>query len=161
MIADENETTRQFRSSNISPHLSLQSRSQIFQLSLDFGNYTTSFSQDGSALLLGGSKGHLALLDWKTKKARKEWHVKERVRDVKFLQNDKMVAVAQKEHCHVYDDQGLEIHRLRNMPEPLWLEYLHYHFLLCSISAFGLLSYQDISTGQIVAEHKTKIRDVN
>lgn len=45
------------------------------------------------------------------------------------------------------------------MPEPVGLEYLPYHYLLCSISKMGLLGYQDVSTGQIVVEHKTKVRE--
>jgi U3 small nucleolar RNA-associated protein 7 len=141
--------------------LSKQTLSQIFSLKLDFGDYQIDFSQDGQHLCLAGSKGHVALLDWKQKKLKKEWNLTQRIRDVRSIAQGRMVAVAQKDWAHIYDDQGLEVHRLRNMPEPLWLEYLNYHFLLCSISSFGLLSYQDISTGQIVAEHKTKVRDVS
>lgn len=129
-------------------------------MKLDFGDYNIDFSHDGQYLCMAGSKGHVSILDWKQKKLKKEWNLAQRVRDVKSIAQGRMVAVAQKDWAHIYDDQGLEIHRLRNMPEPLWLEYLPYHFLLCSISSFGLLSYQDVSTGKIVAEHKTKVRDV-
>lgn len=160
MIPDENETTRQFRSSNLAPVLSLQTRSQVFSLSLGFGEYKVDLSHDGTRLAMAGSKGHVSLLDWKDKTLVHEWHTNQRIRDIKVLAQGRLVAAALKDWAIVYDHQGLEVHRLRNMPEPRWLEYLPYHYLLCSISNFGLLGYQDISTGKIVAEHKTKIRDV-
>ena len=141
--------------------MSMQTVSQVFSLKLDFGEYNIDYSHDGKYLCMGGSKGHVALLDWKQKSLKKEWNVGQRIRDIKSIAQGRMVAVAQKDWAQIYDDQGLEIHRLRNMPEPLWLEYLNYHFLLCSISTFGLLSYQDVSTGQIVAQHRTKVRDVS
>jgi U3 small nucleolar RNA-associated protein 7 len=160
LVADDNETTRQFRTANLKSEMSMQMRSQIWDVKLDFGEYRCDFGQDGKTLALAGSKGHVALLDWKQKRLMKEWRLTERTRDIKVVAQNRMVAVAQKDFVSVYDEQGLEVHRLRNMPEPQWLEYLPYHFLLCSISSFGLLSYQDLTTGQIVAEHKTKVREV-
>jgi U3 small nucleolar RNA-associated protein 7 len=133
----------------------------VYDLELEFGQYFIDFTRNGQSLALAGSKGHVALMEWKTKKLVSEFQVKEKVKDVKWLHSEQMVAVAQKQFVHIYDHQGLEVHRLRNMPEPIHLEYLPFHYLLTSISAFGLLSYQDISTGQIVVEHKTKVRDVS
>jgi hypothetical protein len=37
------------------------------------------------------------------------------------------------------------------------LEFLPHHFLLCSVGSAGVLRYQDTSTGQIVATHRTKL----
>lgn len=45
-------------------------------------------------MLLAGRKGHISLLDWKEKDLTLEFHAKELVRDVKFLQNEQMFAVA-------------------------------------------------------------------
>lgn len=70
-----------------------------------------------------------------------EFHVKEKVRAVKFLQNKKFISVAQKECVYIYDDQGIELHRLGGMHTPLHLEYLPYHYLLASISERGKLVY--------------------
>lgn len=39
-----------------------------------------------------------------------------------------------------------------------YLEYLPYHYLLTSMGKEGSLMYRDISTGEIVATHKTKIK---
>ena len=51
-------------------------------------------TRNGRNLLLGGKKGHLALLDWKEKDLRLEFQTKQLIRDVKFLQNEQMFAVA-------------------------------------------------------------------
>lgn len=47
-----------------------------------------------------------------------------------------------------------------NIHEPRQLEYLNYHFLLCSLSKWGKLTYTDVSIGKTVAELKTKIQEV-
>ena len=40
--------------------------------------------------------------------------------------------------------------------EPEHLSYLPFHFLLASAGHAGWLKYNDVSTGQFVAEHNTK-----
>ena len=56
----------------------------------------------------------------------------------------------------MYDQNGVELHKMASHIEPLRLEFLPYHFLLASIGLTGVLTYQDTSTGSIVAMHKTK-----
>jgi U3 small nucleolar RNA-associated protein 7 len=68
-----------------------------------------------------------------------------------------MFAVAQSKHVYMYDLNGVELHRLASHIEPTKLEYLPYHFLLVSASNTGFLKYQDISTGQTVVEHRSKL----
>jgi len=68
-----------------------------------------------------------------------------------------MFAVAQSKYVYMYDLNGVELHRLSGHIEPTKLEYLYYHFLLVSASNTGFLKYQDISTGQTVAEHRSKL----
>ena len=158
--ADDNETTRQFRHKHITPLVSLQNSQQIYNLDLDFGDYKIDFSRNGQELLLAGSKGHIAQLEWKTKQLKSEFHVKEKISAVKFLQNTKFVAVGQSKCVYIYDDQGVELHQLGAMHEPSHLEYLPYHYLLAGVSKRGKLVYQDVSTGDIVAEIKTKTPNV-
>jgi U3 small nucleolar RNA-associated protein 7 len=82
----------------------------------------------------------------------------------------------------IYDRDGVELHRLKSHIEPTCLEFLPFHWLLatvvCNFVIFitttvavwftfihfhllqgnpGYLKYQDISTGQLVAEHRTKL----
>jgi hypothetical protein len=100
---------------------------------------------------LAGSKGHIAIMDWKKKNLKCEFNVKEKIRDIKFLHNETLYAVAQMKYLYIYDNTGAEVHRLKTHPEPVHLEFLPYHFLLSTMSKEGLLTYQDVSTGQLVA----------
>jgi len=72
-------------------------------------------------LALAGTKGHIAILDWKKKSLKCEFNVKDKIRDIKFLQNDSMIAVAQKKFLYIYNNVGAELHRLKNHAEPLHL----------------------------------------
>jgi U3 small nucleolar RNA-associated protein 7 len=61
----------------------------------DFGPYNSfDVSRNGRNLLLAGKKGHLCVVDWKDKDLVSEFHVKQLVRDVHFLNNQNMFAVA-------------------------------------------------------------------
>ena len=85
-----------------------------------------------------------------------EFQTTQLVRDVHFLQHQNMFAVAQKKYLYIYDSQGIELHQLRDVIEPSILEYLPYHYLLCSASKLGFLKYLDITCGKEVAECKTR-----
>lgn len=56
----------------------------MFDLSLDLGPYSIDYSRNGNHLLLGGRKGHIALMDWNSFKLESEIFVNETVRDVKY-----------------------------------------------------------------------------
>jgi U3 small nucleolar RNA-associated protein 7 len=119
------------------------------------GPYRCSYTRNGRHLLLGGRKGHLAAMDWQTGKLLCEINVNETVRDVTWLHSNAFFAAAQKKHTYIYDGQGVEIHRLKQHTEVHRMEFLPYHFLLATIGQAGYLRYQDTSTGNIVAEHRT------
>ena len=66
----------------------------------------------------------------------------EGARDVTFLQDQSFYAVAQKRNVFVYDKDGVEVHRLGNIVDPLRLEFLPWHWLLVAIvgiSGFGFV----------------------
>lgn len=154
--ADEGEKTLKFSQDQLKPHLQQSVKNNIFDLDLDHGPYCIDYSLNGSQVLLGGQRGHVAMLDWKSKLPICEFAVKERVRAVKFLQNKSMFAVAQKKYLYIYDDQGMELHAMKQHIEPKLLEFLPYHFLLASASKRGHLKYQDVTTGEVIAEMNSK-----
>lgn len=139
-------------------HIDERSRQKVFDLDLDqFGPYTFNFTRNGRHLIMGGRKGHIGLMNWGNMSLTSELHLRETVRDVTFLHDETMYAVAQKKYLYVYDQQGTELHCLKHHFDVNALEFLPYHFLLVSVGKTGYLKYIDTSTGGNVAEHRTKM----
>jgi len=90
------------------------------------------------------------MFDWQSSRLSCEIQVKESIRDVQFLHNETMYAVAQKKYTYIYDRTGMEIHCLKSHIDVNRLQFLPYHFLLASVGATGYLKYQDTSTGACV-----------
>jgi U3 small nucleolar RNA-associated protein 7 len=74
-----------------------------------------------------------------------------------FLHNELLYAVAQKRSLFIYDHTGLELHCLKRHDHVNRLTFLPYHLLLVSADDHGTLRYLDTSTGQPVAEIRTKL----
>ncbi|KAF6752045.1 WD repeat-containing protein 46 [Ephemerocybe angulata] len=85
----------------------------------------------------------------------------EAARDVTFLQDQSFFAVAQKRNVFVYDRDGVEVHRLNNIIDPLRLDFLPWHWLLVAVTNSGHLSYTDTTTGTQIAVHRTKLGACN
>lgn len=153
------EKTYKISQAEIKKNVDIQTARKAFDLKLpDLGPYNIDYSRTGNHLLIGGSKGHIAAFDWKQGILSSEIQVGETVRAVKWLQSDnQFFAVAQKKYTFIYDSQGTEVHKLKKHIGAMALEYLPFHFLLASASDSGLLRYQDVSTGDLVAEIRTKL----
>lgn len=108
-------------------------------------------------LAIAGRRGHVAAFDWQSGRLHTELHLNETCRAIRWLHNESFFAVAQKKCVYIYDKDGLEVHQLRNHSDVNQLEFLPYHWLLASIGNAGFLKYQDTSTGQLVAEFRTKL----
>lgn len=129
-----------------------------YDLSLPYGPYKISFTGNGRNILIGGNRGHLASFDAKTGHLKSELEVpEERIFDCCWLWGNSAYAVAQKRCVAIYDATGLELHSLESHSQPLALQFLPYHFLLCSVGASGMLRYQDVSTGERVAELRSRL----
>ncbi|PJF16724.1 hypothetical protein PSACC_03490 [Paramicrosporidium saccamoebae] len=151
------EKTYRISQDEISKAVSLQSSKKHFELKLtDSGSYNIDYTRDGRHLLIAGRRGHVAAIEWECGRLRCELQLDDTVRAAKWLQNETFFAVAQTNYVYVYDTDGSEVHRLGKHAEVDFLEYLPYHFLLASIGNKGMLRYQDMTTGQIVAEHHSK-----
>jgi U3 small nucleolar RNA-associated protein 7 len=141
--AEGMEKTYKFKQEAIKAAVDVGSAKKVFTLRLeDLGPYSSRYSRNGRFLLLGGKRGHLALADWMSGSLKCEVQVKETVRDISFLHNETMFAAAQKKYVYIYDNQGLEVHCMRNHIEVNRMAYLPYHFLLATVGNAGFLKYQ-------------------
>ncbi|BGP50596.1 putative U3 small nucleolar RNA-associated protein 7 [Rhodotorula kratochvilovae] len=140
----------------------LAAQGQQFSLDLpEFGPYAVDYTRNGRHLAIAGRLGHVGTFDALSSSLHSELHLRETVRDVKWLHDESFFAVAQKKYVYIYDKQGLEVHQLRAHIEVNRMEFLPFHFLLATIGNPGYLKYQDTSTGQLVAEHRTKLGAVD
>ncbi|XP_075411569.1 WD repeat-containing protein 46 [Tenrec ecaudatus] len=149
---EDGEDTAKIRQADIVEAVDIASAAKHFDLNLrQFGPYRLNYSQTGRHLAFGGRRGHVAALDWVTKKLMCEINVMEAVRDIRFLHSEALLAVAQSRWLHIYDNQGIELHCIRRCDRITRLEFLPFHFLLASASETGFLTYLDVSVGKIVA----------
>ncbi|GES57160.1 U3 small nucleolar RNA-associated protein 7 [Aspergillus terreus] len=154
----ELERTYKVRQDEIKQSVGIETAKKGFELKLeDLGPYRCDYTRNGRELLLAGRKGHVATMDWRSGKLGCELQLGETVRDARWLHNNQFFAVAQKKYLYIYDHTGTELHCLSKHLEPLYLEFLPYHFLLASVQMSGHLKYTDTSTGQMVAEIPTRM----
>ncbi|KAG5460374.1 MAG: WD40-repeat-containing domain protein [Olpidium bornovanus] len=156
--AEGMERTYKFTQKQLSEHLDVGTKKKLLNLRLDtFGPYNLDFTRNGRHMLVAGRKGHVATFDWHMGRLASEIQLKETVRDAVWLHNEMYHAVAQKKYVYIYDHRGAEIHCLKKHIEVNKMQFLPYHFLLASVGNAGYLKYQDTSTGQLVAEHRTRL----
>ena len=68
----------------------------------------------------------------------------------RWLHVETMLAAAQKEYTYIYDNQGTELHCIKQMHRINRLEFLPYHFLLVGAGGASHLHWCDVSIGQMV-----------
>ncbi|KJH45941.1 BING4CT domain protein [Dictyocaulus viviparus] len=162
--ADDGEHTYTIRQKEIADSVDLANASKasyfrfFFELHLEnYGPYRISYTDNGRHLLLGGKKGHVATMDWQLKKLHCEINVMEIVRDVQWMHTENIYAVAQRHYTYVYDNQGTEIHCVKQLHKIRRLQFLPRHFLLVASSDTGWLHWLDVSVGKIVTSFPARM----
>ncbi|GAA5886132.1 hypothetical protein JCM16303_000057 [Sporobolomyces ruberrimus] len=164
LMEAENDMERTWRTTQkeIVENSSVATEGKAFSLNLEeFGPYAVDYTRNGRHLAIAGRKGHVATFDWQSGRLHSELQLGETVRAIRWLHDESFYAVAQKKYVYIYDKDGLEVHQLRQHIEVNQMEFLPYHFLLATIGNPGYLKYHDTSTGQLVAEHRTKLGSCN
>jgi len=158
-VENEMEKTYKLTQNQIRPYLDEQTVRHMYDLRLDqYSPYGMNYDLSGRCgLLFGKNGGHIALMDMHTNSLKTEIHLNEKVRDATFLHNSTMFAVAQKKHAFIYDDAGVEIHRMSDHQDIFQMQFLPHHWLLATIGRTGYLKYHDTSTGELVSTHRTKM----
>ena len=155
---DEMEKTFKVRQSEIVGGVDVSTANKALDLKLnEFGPYYVNYSRTGTHMLLSGRKGHVASMDWRKGELRAELFLNETCHAATFLQSEQFFAVAQKKYTFIYDQEGVELHRLKQHIDVRHLEFLPYHYLLATAGETGWLKYQDVSTGTLVSETRTKL----
>nr|POE90689.1 putative u3 small nucleolar rna-associated protein 7 [Quercus suber] len=153
----ELERTFKVRQEQIRRDVDVESAKKGFDLKLDsLGPYVCDYTRNGRHIILGGRKGHVATMDWRSGTLGCELQLGETVRDVKWLHNNQFFAVAQKKSIYIYDHHGVEIHNLSQHIDVTRMEFLPFHYLLATIGNAGWIKWQDTSTGKLVMEMATK-----
>ncbi|KAF2762309.1 putative small nucleolar ribonucleoprotein complex subunit [Pseudovirgaria hyperparasitica] len=153
----EIERTYKVKQDEIQRSVSTETGKKGFKLDLPMGPYLAEYTRNGKELLLASKTGHVATMEWRNGRLGCEINLKEMVRDVKWLHNNQSFAVSQKDCVYIYDRQGVEIHKLKKQHEVSHMEFLPYHFLLCTTNPKGHLKYVDTSIGHIVSEISTHL----
>lgn len=151
---EKDEKTSYITQEKIKNVSSLLSASKMFSLEIRKGPYKVRSTENGRNICFSGINGHVGGFDRLTGELLFEREFEDETYDITWLQNNKMFATAQKNFVYIYDQNGVELHRLDHH-NPRFLRFLPYHFLLVSVAEFGFLRYQDISTGDLVSERKS------
>lgn len=94
------ERTYRFKQRDIARAVDANTARKAFALSLPhFGPYALDYTRSGRFLAMAGRKGHVSVIDFERYTVMGEVHTKEICRDIKFLHNESMYAVAQNKVC--------------------------------------------------------------
>ncbi|WWC61436.1 uncharacterized protein I303_104020 [Kwoniella dejecticola CBS 10117] len=155
---EEGERTWRVKQKEIEESVGQASRKKKFDLKFEgMGSYKVDYTRNGRHLAIASSSGHVATFDWQAGKLHSEIQLKESVRDIKFLHSEDFYAVAQKRYVFIYDQNGVELHKLKQHIDPTYMEFLPYHYLLTTVGHAGYLKYHDTSTGVMLTQIPTHL----
>jgi U3 small nucleolar RNA-associated protein 7 len=158
IIPEEGEKTSKVSQAKLKSIVPIQAAKKMFSLSLEGNDYMAKYTRNGRFLLLAGRDGHFSSFDWQSGRLNFESKLEDNevIRDITWLHNETFLALAQKNYVYMYDHSGTEVHRLKKHQKVHKLDFLPWHYLLVSSSEDNFIRYQDVSTGNLVAEYSYK-----
>ena len=149
---ESNEKTYRLKQTDMvnNSMVDMNTAKSFFDFQLRFGPYHVDYSRNGRYLLLGGGKGHVAIMDCLETQVKTDFQLQQEIYDIHYLHNESMFAVAQKKYVYIYDYKGIEIHCLKKHDQPYRLDFLPYHYLLVTGGSNGWIRWHDISTGEFI-----------
>lgn len=98
------EKSYRLRQEDFVDQLPNYNREQLCRFTLPHGPYMIDYTRNGSIQLAAGRRGQLLLRNLKKQTTIADFNIGDTIRDVKMLQNETMIAVAQKNALYVYDN---------------------------------------------------------
>lgn len=133
-------------------NVNLYTREKAFELRLPNGPFCVSYTENGAHMLLANRKGYVAAYNNQSLEIDFEAETQERLYDACWLHNELLFAAAQESAVFIYNNDGSELHTVRQVSSPRQLHFLPYHFLLASATANARLKYLDVSVGEVVSD---------
>ena len=130
-------STNQLKQEDIAKNVDLNSQKKIFDIELTTGGpYQLKYNISGRHILLAGKNGNVSSLQWRNFKLIHEQNVNEKIRDICWMMDDSMYAIAQNRFTYIYDEHGMELHRCKDFDKVQMIDYLQHHFLLTGCVSF-------------------------
>ena len=128
-------TQQQLKHNNMLPDNVAQN---IYDIDLQqYGPYKLRYDRSGKHALLAGKSGHVSVIDQHTLALKTEFHLQnDTIRDAIFLHSNSMMAISQEKYVYIYDEDGVEIHRMSGHKNVMGMEFLPYHWLLGKMMCF-------------------------
>lgn len=135
----------------IQENVNLYTKEKTFDFYLENGPFKSSYTQNGSHILIHGINGYLSSFNSQNFSLSFETNLEDKIYDSTFLHNELYMATAQNDCVFIYDNTGRELHAVRDFNNPRMIEFLPYHFLLSGTNEKGFLNYFDTSIGVMVS----------
>lgn len=104
LFSEAETKTDKPQSTNYEDNVGIDAYAKSFKLTLnEFGPYRIDYSKEGKSLLLTGATGHVAVMDWKTKRLSCEMNVMEKMVAGTFLNDQNTYALSGRNSVQIYN----------------------------------------------------------
>uniref|UniRef100_A0A7S1KU38 BING4 C-terminal domain-containing protein n=1 Tax=Percolomonas cosmopolitus TaxID=63605 RepID=A0A7S1KU38_9EUKA len=147
---DYQASTQDLTQQDMLQEADLNTKAKVFHLNLPFSasGYNITYNTSGRHILISSSSGYVASVQWKNFQLIHELSLGTHIGDTVWMMDDTMYTLSSSKTPIVYNDQGEQIHRMREFIGCSFMQYLQYHFTVVGGNpGRGLVIYKDISIG--------------